>query len=173
MATTANGRTPKLTCPSPTTGARGLPCFHFHWRRGTTPQARDSFCSLTKPKPTGKSTSCAFPSPTSTPSQPEGTTQAYSPLQTTMEPLPHGLWSRSSESLTGWTGQAEGRFVSYWNHHYIMRYSLAYRTNTQPDKDPSYDDDDMPCRYTPLHYAKNQRVLECSNIYYEIRTKVI
>jgi len=26
---------------------------------------------------------------------------------------------------------------------------------------------------TPVHYAKNQRVLECSNIYYEIRTKVI
>ena len=24
-----------------------------------------------------------------------------------------------------------------------------------------------------VHYAKNQRVLECSNIYYEIRTKVI
>ena len=37
--------------------------------------------------------------------------QAYSLLQTTMEPLPHGLWSCSSEPLTGRTGlQTEGRF---------------------------------------------------------------
>jgi len=41
--------------------------------------------------------------------------QAYSLLQTTMEPLPHGLWSCSSKPLTGRTGQAEGRF-SYWKH---------------------------------------------------------
>jgi len=37
--------------------------------------------------------------------------QAYSLLQTTMEPLPHGLWSCPSKPLTGRTGlQTEGRF---------------------------------------------------------------
>jgi len=46
--------------------------------------------------------------------------QAYSLLQTTMEPLPHGLWSCSSKPLTGRTGQVEGRF-NYWNY---WRYTL-------------------------------------------------
>ena len=46
-------------------------------------------------KPNGRSTSCAFPSPTTTTTllQPEGPTTSLQSLfvQTTMEPLPHGL----------------------------------------------------------------------------------
>ena len=51
----------KLTCPSPTTGARGLPPrFHTNRRRGTVHQGERLVRS---PKP-GKSTSCAsFPHP--------------------------------------------------------------------------------------------------------------
>ena len=52
--------------------------------------------------------------------------QAYSLLlQTTMEPLPHGLWSCSSKPLTGRTGQVEGRF-NYWN--YIGDITTAWYT---------------------------------------------
>ena len=74
---------------------------------------RETHRSLANPNQTKwKSTTCAcFPY---TNVYPKGR-QAHSLLQTTMEPLPHGLWSRSSESLTGRTGQAEGRF-SYWNY---------------------------------------------------------
>jgi len=56
--------------------------------------------------------------------------RAYSLLlQTTMEPLPHGLLVlSSSKPLTGRTGlQAEGRFSFYWNH---WRYSLNRNTPT-------------------------------------------
>jgi len=67
---------------------------------------------------TGRSTTCAFPSTTpstttTTSLQPEGPTTSLQSLfvQTTMEPLPHGLWSCSSKPLTGRTGlQTEGRF---------------------------------------------------------------
>ena len=53
--------------------------------------------------------------------------EAYSLLQTTMEPLPHGLWSCSSKPLTGRTGQAEGRF-SYWKHHEPQPVPQEYST---------------------------------------------
>ena len=135
-------------------GTTSLP----RWRRGTIPHARDTLRSLAKQN--GKSTSCAsfpycFPTTTTTRlpkgrrAYPKGR-RAYSPLiRTTMEPLPHGLWSCSSKPLTGRTGlQTEGRFSllepQHWRHHY----SLKYR-NTPPDKDSS-NVDDMPCR-TPLH----------------------
>ena len=74
--------------------------------------------------PNRKSTSCAFYLfafhllHLHTPSQPKGTTTLPSLqslfVQTTMEPLPHGLWSCSSKPLTGRTGhyRAEGRFSS-------------------------------------------------------------
>ena len=56
--------------------------------------------------------------------------QAYSLLQTTMEPLPHGHWSCSSKPLTGRTGCAEGRF-SYWNYwRYNLNRTLPPRTRT-------------------------------------------
>ena len=72
--------------------------------------------------------------------------QAYSLLiQTTMEPLPHGLWSCSSKPLTGRTGHRLRDASVYWNHR---RYTLD-RNLPLPDKDSSYVDD-MPCRH-PLH----------------------
>ena len=96
-----------------------------------------------------RSTTCAFPSPTTTTTPIVATERndvAYSLLlQTTMEPLPHGLWSCSSKPLTGRTGQVEGSF-NYWNH---WRYTLDIQESLPlPDKDSSHDD--MPCR-TPLH----------------------
>jgi len=70
-------------------------------------------------------------------SQPEGPTtsqQSLFVLQTTMEPLLHGLWSCSSKPLTGRTGlQTEGRF-SLLELHWRYHYSLVYR-NPPPDKD--------------------------------------
>jgi len=86
-----------------------------------------------------KSTSCAFAfhttTTTTTSSQPEGPTTSLQSLfvQTTMEPLPHGLWSRSSESLTGRTGlhQTEGRFSlleTQWKHHYTGDITTAWNT---------------------------------------------
>jgi len=92
-----------------------------------------------------KSTPRAFPSPTTTTHRRnrKDRRQAYSLLlQTTMEPLSHGLWSCSSKPLTGRTGQVEGRF-NYWNH---WRYTLDIQESLPlPDKDSSHDDDDMPC----------------------------
>jgi len=53
--------------------------------------------------------------------------QAYSLLQTTMEPLPHGLWSCSSKPLTGRTGYYRLRDASvYWN--YIGDITTAWYT---------------------------------------------
>jgi len=108
---------------------------------------RETLRSFTR-KP--ESTNCVFCLPHShTYMSTRKERQAYSLLlQTTMEPLPHGLLVlSSSKPLTGRTGlQTEGRFSLlelHWRHHY----SLVYR-NTPPDKDSSQDD--MPCR-TPLH----------------------
>ena len=108
---------------------------------------RETLRSFTR-KP--ESTNCVFCLPHShTYMSTRKERQAYSLLlQTTMEPLPHGLLVlSSSKQLTGRTGlQTEGRFSLlelHWRHHY----SLVYR-NTPPDKDSSQDD--MPCR-TPLH----------------------
>ena len=98
-----------------------------------------------------RSTTCAFPSPTTTTTPIVATERndvAYSLLlQTTMEPLPHGLWSCSSKPLTGRTGHYRLRDASvYWNH---WRYTLDIQESLPlPDKDSSHDD--MPCR-TPLH----------------------
>ena len=66
--------------------------------------------------------------------------RAYSLLQTTMEPLPHGLWSCSSKSLTGRTGHRLRDASVYWNY---WRYNLN-RTLPLPDKDSLYYND-MPC----------------------------
>jgi len=64
-------------------------------------------------------------------------------LQTTMEPLPHGLLVlSSSKPLTGRTGYYRLRDASvYWNYR---RYTLNRTLPLQPDKDSSYIDD-MPC----------------------------
>jgi len=55
--------------------------------------------------------------------------EAYSLLlQTTMEPLPHGLLVlSSSKPLTDRTGQAEGRF-SYWKHQETQPVPQEYST---------------------------------------------
>jgi len=140
------GRKTKLTCPSPTTGARGLPRFHdvgdeepLHARRVCNSQTRS----------TGRSTSCAsFPHLLLQKRLSERTTSLQSLFvqRTTMEPLPHGLWSCSSKPLTGRTGlQAEGRFSSTGT----TGDTPFTGTLPQPDKDSSYVDD-MPCRH-PLH----------------------
>ena len=101
-------RTPKLTCPSPTTGARGLPRFHAGDKEPMYTQ--DEFASFTR-KQEEEAQVVPFAFHTPTPCQPERNDIAHSLLQTTMEPLPHGLWSCSSKSLTGRTGlQTEGRF---------------------------------------------------------------
>ena len=77
-----------------------------------------------------RSTTCAFPSPTTTTTPIVATERndvAYSLLlQTTMEPLPHGLWSCSSKPLTGRTGHYRLRDASvYWNHwRYRLRFAL-------------------------------------------------
>ena len=79
---------------------------------------------------------------------PKGTTSSLQSLfvQTTMEPLPHGLWSCSSKPLTGRTG------------HKLKDASATGTTGDTPftgtlpllpDKDSSQADD-MPCRH-PLH----------------------
>ena len=73
MATTpaTTGPKSKLTCPSPTTGARGP---RFHWRRGTTTrQARDPLRSIASRKlEEAQVVPLAFPCPT-TPSTPTTT----------------------------------------------------------------------------------------------------
>ena len=74
--------------------------------------------------------------------------EAYSLLQTTMEPLPHGLLVlSSSKPLTGRTGH-ELRDASATG---TTGDTTACTTGIlpQPDKDSSYVDD-MPCRPTPL-----------------------
>jgi len=140
----------KLTC---------LPfSYHYHHRRrskGTTSLPRygrgtvhrETHCSLAN----RKSTSCAFHGPTTTTTptytrRNQKERQAYSLLlQTTMEPLPHGLLVlSSSKPLTGRTGH-KLRDASATG--IIMSHSLYHR-NTLPDKDSSQDD--MPCRH-PLH----------------------
>ena len=112
MATTRPSYT-KLTCPSPTTGARGLPRFHAGDEVHDT--ARDpSFAR--KLEEAQVVPFHLLPHLHRRNRKERRHYQAYSLLQTTMEPLPHGLWSCSSKPLTGRTGQAEGRF-SYWKHH--------------------------------------------------------
>jgi len=104
MATTANGRTPKLTCPSPTTGATKGHHPRFHATGDEeSPHARDPL-RRSLAKPNGRSTSCAFPSTNHIYMSTRKERQAYSLLQTTMEPLPHGHWSCSSKPLTRRTG---------------------------------------------------------------------
>ena len=101
MATTA-GRKPKLTCPSPTTttGARGLPRFHGIGDEEPPYTARDpSFARKLEEAQVVPPFHISYYNV-----YPKGQ-QAYSLLlQTTMEPLPHGLWSCSSKPLTGRTG---------------------------------------------------------------------
>ena len=116
MATTRPSYT-KLTCPSPTTttGARGLPRFHNRRRGANVHTRRVRFVRSQLAKPNEKAHLVPFHTPTS--SQPEGPTTSLLQslfVQTTMEPLPHGLWSCSSKPLTGRTGhyRAEGRFSS-------------------------------------------------------------
>jgi len=71
---------------------------------------QDEFASFTR-KQEEEAQVVPFAFHTPTPCQPERNDIAHSLLQTTMEPLPHGLWSCSSKSLTGRTGlQTEGRF---------------------------------------------------------------
>ena len=85
---TSHGRTPKLTCPSPTTGARGLPRFH------AGDEVHDMRETLFVRSPNWKKHKlCLLPfhTPISTPRRNRKERQAYSLLQTTMEPLPHGL----------------------------------------------------------------------------------
>ena len=90
---TSHGRTPKLTCPSPTTGARGLPRFHGIGDEEPPYTARDpSFARKLEEAQ-------VVPPFHHLHLQPHRRTllwndKAYSLLlQTTMEPLPHGLWS--------------------------------------------------------------------------------
>ena len=100
MATTRPSYT-KLTCPSPTTttGARGLPRFHNRRRGANVHTRRVRFVRSQLAKPNEKAHLVPFHTPTS--SQPEGPTTSLLQslfVQTTMEPLPHGLWSCSSKS---------------------------------------------------------------------------
>ena len=72
------------------------------WRRGTTVHQGERLAR----SQTGRSTSCAsFPHSHTYMSTRKERRVAYSPFnRTTMEPLPHGLWSCSSKPLTGRTG---------------------------------------------------------------------
>jgi len=91
-------------------------------RRGTT-DARDSFAR--QPKPTGEAQLVPFhnlPNRRSLLWNDEAYYSLFS--QTTMEPLPHGLWSCSSKPLTGRTGHRLRDASVYWNH---WRYSLYHR----------------------------------------------
>jgi len=122
--------------------------YHYHhrskgtslprWRRGTTVHQGERLFVRSQ---TGRSTSCAsFPyhyNYTYYNVYPKGR-QAYSLLlQTTMEPLPHGLLVlSSSKPLTGRTGHRLRDASVYWNY---LSHSLEYR-NTLPDKDSSHDD---------------------------------
>ena len=130
----------KLTCPSPTTttGARG-PRFHAgdEVLPYTTCERHSSFARQTEWK---KHKLClCFPyhyNYTYYNVYPKGL-QAYRLLlQTTMEPLPHGLLVlSSSKPLTGRTGHKlkdASTTGTTWRHHY----SLVYR-NPPPDKDSS------------------------------------
>ena len=74
--------------------------------------------------------------------------QAYSLLlQTTMEPLPHGLWSCSSKPLTGRTGlQTEGRFSLLE----LLEIQPYQRNTPTTGQGLIATADDMPCRH-PLH----------------------
>jgi len=104
---------------------------------------------------TGKSTSCASFPYTYYNVYPKGR-QAYSLLQTPMEPLPHGLWSCSSKPLTGRTGQVEGRF-SYWNHHEPQPAPQEYSPGRGDHRLVAID---MPRRtHTPLrpHHTLQER----------------
>ena len=144
MATTRPSYT-KLTCPSPTTTTKGARGPRFHTTGDEVPHAKDSFARQLKPN--GRSTSCAsFPHLLLLQlhrRNRKDRRQAYSLLlQTTMEPLPHGLWSclpashcpagpdkLKDASATGTTGDTP--FTG---------------TLPLPDKDSSQDD--MPCRHT-------------------------
>ena len=142
---TSHGRTPKLTCPSPTTttGARGLPRFHGVGDEEPPYDMRETLRSLANWKKHKLCLSIHLLQ-----RLPERTTSLQSLFvqRTTMEPLPHGLWSCSSKPLTGRTGlQAEGRFSSTGT----TGDTPFTGTLPQPDKDSSYVDD-MPCRH-PLH----------------------
>jgi len=88
-----------------------LPFSYYHrskgtslprWRRGTTVHKGERLAR----SQTGRSTSCAsFPHSHTYMSTRKERRVAYSPFnRTTMEPLPHGLWSCSSKPLTGRTG---------------------------------------------------------------------
>ena len=144
MATTRPSYT-KLTCPSPTTGARGHhPRFHAGDEVPYTERP------IVRSQETGRSTSCAFPpTTTSTPSQPEGTTTLPSLQSITDNNGTPATWTlvlSSSKSLTGRTGHRLRDASVYWNY---WRYTLDTGILPQPDKDSSYYDD-MPCR-TPIH----------------------
>ena len=142
----------KLTC---------LPfSYHYHhrskgttslprcWRRGATTRK-----TSLQTRSTGEAQLVPFHllllqlHPSSQPEQGPTTSLQSLFVQTTMEPLPHGLWSCSSKPLTGRTGHYRLRDASvYWNH---WRYTLDIQESLPlPDKDSSHDD--MPCR-TPLH----------------------
>ena len=148
MATTRPPYT-KLTCPSPTTPTTGARGPRFHTTGDEVPHARDSFARKLEEAqvvPPFHTTT-----PTTTTSQPEGTTTLPS-LQPILiddngTPATWILVLSSSKPLTGRTGlQTEGRF-SLLELHWRYHYSLVYR-NTPPDKDSSHDD--MPC-WSPLH----------------------
>jgi len=144
MATTTAGRKTKLTCPSPTTGARGLPRFH-HRRRGTVRQPRDPLHSLAKPNGKAQVVPFAFPY---TNVYPKGR-QAYSLLlQTTMEaPATWTLVLFQQAIDRQDRTQTEGRFS--------LLEPLEIQQPSQeslplPDKDSSHDADDMPCRHPSI-----------------------
>ena len=145
---TSHGRTPKLTCPSPTTttGARGLPRFHGVGDEEPPYDMRETLRSLANWK---KHKLCLLSillqlHPTS---QPKGPTSLQSILiDDNGTPATWTLVLSSSKPLTGRTGHYRLRDASvYWNY---WRYSLTKGILPLPDKDSSHDD--MPCR-TPLH----------------------
>ena len=138
MATTA-GRKPKLTCPSPTTTTGGARGPRFPYRRRGTVRQRETSPQLANPNRM-KSTRCAFSSPTTTTSQPKGTTKP-TVYRRQWKPLPYGLLVlSSSKPLTGRTG------------HQLRDASAPGTTGDTaftgtlplPDKD-SLHYNDMPC----------------------------
>jgi len=135
----------KLTCfPFSYYRSKGTTSLPRCWRRGAT--TRETSSQLANSLNRKKHKLCLSISYTTL--QPKGTTSLQSlSVQTTMEPLPHGLLVlSSSKPLTGRTG------------HQLRDASAPGTTGDTaltgtlpllPDKDSSYDDD-MPCR-TPLH----------------------
>ena len=104
----------KLTCPSPTTGERGLP--RFHWRQGTVHHMRETHRSFARTLEKHKlCLSISYYNYIVITGRTDDKPTVSLCTDDNGTPAIWTLILSSSKSSTGRTGQVEGRF-NYWNY---------------------------------------------------------